>query len=155
MAGMDTRRAFLSLLLTSVALPAVAGPRRRAVRRVRRRVYRHVYRRWRRRVAWRVVAGRRIWVAPVALAVGWELALPVEGGRPDEIVVVRELREPAVAGGPEIAVVVGADGKTREMEFTREDNADNGRDLEGSVVATPGNVPVRQLQEEVEEEVDE
>lgn len=110
-----------------------------AVRRARRRVRRRVRRRIRRHVTFRMFAGRRVWVAPVALAVGWELALET-----NRVVVVKETRFVERSGARvEVVVVQGADGKTEELEIVREDNADNGKHLEGSLLAendktTPG-----------------
>jgi hypothetical protein len=90
-------------------------------------------------VAFRTIAGRRVWVAPVALAVGWELMLDN-----NRVVVVRETKFVERGGTKvEVAVVQGSDGKTEELEIVREDTAENRKDLEGSVLAdgdktTPG-----------------
>ncbi len=102
------------------------GYRRRRRRRQRRRRYRRVRRRIRRRVRWRAVGKRRVVVAPKAPRVGWELAVSGEGPA-DEVVVVKEVK-------PDVLVVAGPDGKSREVEYVQEDNDENGRDLEGSVL---------------------
>jgi hypothetical protein len=122
-------------------------PARRVRRRVRRRI--RVRRRFRRRAIRRIVFGRPFWVVPVALVVGWELALA------DRVVVVKETRIIEKEGNKvEVAVVQDSDGKTEQIEITREDTADNAGDLEGSVIAdsdktTPG------VDSETEVEVDE
>jgi hypothetical protein len=122
-------------------------PARRVRRRVRRRI--RVRRRFRRRAIRRIIFGRPFWVVPVALAVGWELALA------DRVVVVKETRIIEKEGNrTEVALVQDSDGKTEQIEITREDSADNAADLEGSVIAdidtsTPG------VDGEAEVEVDE
>ena len=68
---------------------------------------------------------------PLAVAVGWELALD------DRIVVVKEVHG-------ETLVVVHADGKRETVEIVREDTDENARELEGSTYEV-----------EIEEEVDE
>ena len=130
-----TRRALLIGLLALLPSAAFAHPglhrhphRGARRRRIRRRVHR---RRVRRRVRWRVVAGRRLLVVPLAVAVGWELALD------DRIVVVKEVHG-------ETLVVVHADGKRETVEIVREDTDENARELEGSTYEV-----------EIEEEVDE
>ena len=138
------RRTMLGLLASTVCLTAAgadAGPLRR--RRVRRRIRRRVRRRIRRRVIWRTVGARRALVVPLALAVGWELALD------NRVVVVHEVR-------PDVIVVV--DPKTNakeEVAVVKEDTADNAKELEGTVVAENDSVPFRENEEDVEEEVDE
>ena len=124
---------------------AEGGQRRPAVR--RRRVRRRVRRRIRRRVVTRAVLGRRVWVAPVALVTGWELALAS-----NRVVVVKEVRFVERAGTRvEIAVVQGSDGKTEELEIVREDTADNARNLQGSVVPDADRTtPVVEAEEDVE-----
>lgn len=135
------RRSMLSLLaglfagVVALGSAEPAAAQRRPVRPARRRVRRRI----RRHVAFRMVGGRRVWIAPVALAIGWELAL--ENNR---VVVVKETRFVERSGARvEVVVVQGSDGKTEELEIVREDNAENGKDLEGSVLAdsdktTPG-----------------
>jgi len=100
-------------------------------------------------VVFRTVAGRRIWVAPVALAVGWELALA-----DNRVVVVKETKFVERSGARvEVAVVQGSDGKTEEIEITREDTADNAKDLQGSVLSDDDKTtPALEKEEEVEEE---
>jgi len=121
-----------------------AGPR---ARRHRRRVRRRIRRRHRRRAVRRIVNGRPVWVVPVGLAVGWELA------QENRVVLVQETRIVEREGVKvEIAVVQGDDGGTSEIEIVREDTATNRKELEGSALAdgdatTPG--------VEVEIEVDE
>ena len=120
-----------------------------AVRRRRRRVRRRVRRRHRRLAVTRVVRGRRLWVVPVGLAVGWELV------HDNRVVIVREIKVVERDGARvEVAVVQDGAGKTEEVEVLREDTADNRNELEGSVIAdsdqsTPG------VEAEIEEEVDE
>lgn len=155
MSVVDRRSALLSLagcfmgVLAVGVTDAPAGQRRGVVRRTRRRVRRRVRRRIRRRVVFRTVAGRRIWVAPVALAVGWELALA-----DNRVVVVKETKFVERSGARvEVAVVQGSDGKTEEIEITREDTADNAKDLQGSVLSDDDKTtPALEKEEEVEEE---
>lgn len=129
-----------------LAAEALAGPKRR---RVRRRVRRRIRRRIRRRVLWRMVGPRRVFVAPVAFAVGWELALAAErASDPDVIVVVKEVK---VVEKREVAVVTLPDGSTKEIDVAREDTDDNKKELEGTELAladtkTPG------IESEIEEE---
>jgi CRISPR/Cas system Type II protein with McrA/HNH and RuvC-like nuclease domain len=105
---------------------------------VRRRTRRRVRRRIRRRAVRRVVFGRPVWVVPVGLAVGWELAYE------NRIVVVKEIKVVEKDGMKvQVASVQDSTGKTEDVEILREDNADNRRDLEGSVLpdndkTTPG-----------------
>lgn len=97
----------------------------------------------------RTVAGRRVWLAPIALAVGWELVLDS-----DRVVVVRETKFVERSGTKvEVAVVQHADGKTEELEIARENTVENSKNLEGSVLSdddktTPG------VEKEEEVEVD-
>jgi len=117
---------------------AEANPRARARRRPNRHVRRRIRRRHRRRVAVRLVAGRPVWVVPVGLAAGWELA------HADRVVVVKETRIVGRDGAKvEVVVVVDQDGKTDEIEIVREDTTENRAELEGSVLPdddtkTPG-----------------
>jgi hypothetical protein len=91
-----------------------------------------------------VVTGRRVAVVPVAVAVGWELAL---GPR---VVVVREVRPTT------IMVVDVAGGAPEEIEVAREDNAENGVEEQGSPIGADDQAsPAREAEEEGEEEVDE
>lgn len=135
-----TRTLLLGALAATVT-EALAGPRRR---RIRRRVRRRIRRRIRRRVLWRTVAGRRLLVVPVAVAVGWELAVD------KRVVVVREVRADTV---------VVADAKTNateELAIVKEDDAENVKELPGTVLAEADTTtPSRETEEEVEEEVDE
>ena len=127
---------------------ADAAQRRRAARRTRRRVRRRVRRRIRRRIVTRVVAGRRVWVAPVALAVGWELELAA-----NRVVVVKETKFVARAGTRvEIVVVQDSKGKQQELEIVREDTTGNAKNLQGSVL--PGDdktTPAVEAEEDVDE----
>ena len=115
-----------------------ALPRRPAVRRHARRVRRRVRRRIRRRVVVRMIAGRPVWVVPVALAAGWELV------HENRVVVVRETKFVEVGGArTEVVVFAGSDGKTEQIAIAREDTPENRENLEGSVLpdsdtATPG-----------------
>ena len=124
------RRNFLGTLLGSLAAViavggvANAGPR---VRRQRRRVHRRIRRRHRRTVIFRTIRGRRMWVVPMALAVGWELA------DADRVVVVNEIKAVEVDGEKtEVAVVADAAGKTEEVPLLREDTAENKKEMPGS-----------------------
>jgi len=102
---------------------AYDNPRRRARNRlrVRRRIRRHAFT--------RIRFGRPFWVVPIGLAVGWELS------HDRRVVIVRETRIVEKDGvKSEVAVVQHADGKTEQIEITREDTADNRKDLAGSVL---------------------
>ncbi len=153
MAGWDRRSVLSSLaaLFVGVCVLGVAdtatAQRRPAVRRARRRVRRRVRRRIRRHVAFRVVAGRRIWVAPVALAIGWELAL-----NDNRVVVVKETKFVERSGvRVEVAVVQGTDGKTEELEIVRENTAENAKDLQGSTLPDDDKTtPAIEKEEDVE-----
>lgn len=120
-----SRRSFLTLLFalpSLLASTALADPGRHRHphkprrRRLRRRVRR---RRIRRRARWRLIAGRRRLVVPLAIAVGWELAVD------DRIVVVKEVHTTTV-------VVENADGTTSTLDVVKEDTEENGAELEGS-----------------------
>jgi hypothetical protein len=152
MPTMDRRGVLSSLAgffsgIFALGFTEVAAGQRRPAARLRRRVRRRVRRRIRRRVTFRIVDGRRVWVAPVALAVGWELTL--ENNR---VVEVREIKFIERSGTRvEVAVVQGADKKTEELEIVREDTAENKQDLQGSVL--PDNdktTPAIEKGEEVE-----
>jgi len=138
---MDRRKFFgalsapLGIVLGLSMAEALAydNPRRR-IRprvRVRRRIRRHAFIRFR--------FGRPFWVVPVGLAIGWELNLR------NRVVVVRETRVVEKDGvKSEVAVVQGPDGKSEQIEITREDTPENREDLEGSVLddadtTTPAN----------------
>ena len=120
---------------------------RGAVRRTRRRVRRRVRRRIRRRVTFRTVAGRRVWIAPVALAIGWELVLDN-----NRVVVVKETKFVERNGARvEVAVVQSLDGKSEEIEIVRENTAENSKDLSGTVLADDDKTtPALEKEEEVE-----
>lgn len=126
---------------------AEAGEQRRRARRGRRRVRRRVRRRIRRRVTFRTVAGRRVWVAPVALAAGWELVLDR-----DRVVVVEETKFVERNGVKvEVAVVKDADGKKEEIEIARDDTTENRQDLQGTVLPDDDRAtPAIEKEEEVE-----
>lgn len=63
------------------------------------------------------------------MAVGWELM------HANRVVVVKEIHVVEKAGvKSEVAVVQGADGKTEQIEITREDTPENAQDLAGSVL---------------------
>ena len=107
--------------------PNAAGQTRR---RVRRRV--------RRRAVRRVVQGRPVWVVPIGIAVGWELAYE------NRIVVVTDITI-AERDGMQVQVASVQDslGKTEHVEILREDTDDNRKGLEGTVLpgtdtTTPG-----------------
>ncbi len=115
--------------------PNAAGQTRRPVRqRTRRRVRRRV----RRRAVRRVVQGRPVWVVPIGIAVGWELAYE------NRIVVVTDITI-AERDGMQVQVASVQDslGKTEHVEILHEDTDDNRKDLEGTVLpgtdtTTPG-----------------
>ncbi len=122
---------------------ADAGPRRRHRRRVRRRIRRRI----RRRVVRRVVFGRPFWVVPVGIAVGWELM------DNDRVVVVKETKiVEKETQKVEVLVVVDSSGNTEEIEVVREDNAENGAELEGSTLEDGDNSPSIEVEVEVEVE---
>jgi hypothetical protein len=137
---MDRRHFVSSFLIvgaaTIVSIDVLAGPVRRARRRIRRRI--RVRRRIRRPAITRIVLGRPYWVVPVGLAIGWELA---HAGR---VVLVKEIRTVEKDGTKtEVATVQDASGKSEQVAITREDTADNAKDLEGSLISdddktTPG-----------------
>lgn len=145
------RRSVLTRLVTVLGGLLVLGSlgveaRPRPVARHRRRVRRRIRRRIRRRVIVRTIAGRPFWVVPVGLAIGWEL---MHEGR---IVVVKETKI-IEAGGvkTEVAIVQGADGKTEQVSITREDTADNRKDLGGSVLPE-GDKKTPAIESEIEED---
>jgi hypothetical protein len=152
------RRSFLSAFLplagtvvllgaTDTAFTQVRPRRRRRI--IRRRI--RVRRRIRRRVAVRTVFGRPFWVVPVGLVVGWELA---HAGR---VVVVKEIKVVEKDGNKiEVATVQDSNGKSEQVEITREDTSDNRDNLEGSAIAdSDKSTPGIDSETEVEEEVDE
>jgi hypothetical protein len=78
----------------------------------------------------RIVLGRRVWIVPTLLLVGWELDL---AGR---VVVVKETKFVQKDGTRvEVAVVQGSDGKTEEIEVAREDTDENRKNLQGTALA--------------------
>lgn len=93
-------------------------------------------------MAWRVIAGRRVVVVPVAVAVGWELNVD------DRVVVVREVRPSSVV------VVPIAGGAPEELEIQKEDTSENAVEEQGSVVPDGDAAPAKEAEEEVDEEVD-
>jgi hypothetical protein len=126
------RRIFFAVLaapvgaaLTSNASYASAydNPRRwvRPASTVRRRI--------RRPVVVQTRLGRPFWVVPVGLAAGWELS------HSNQVVVVQETRILETDGvKSEVAIVQDASGKAEKVEITREDTADNGKILQGSIL---------------------
>ena len=82
----------------------------------------------------------------MGLAIGWEL---MHEGR---IVVVKDTKI-IEAGGvkTEVAIVQGADGKTEQVSITREDTADNRKDLGGSVLPE-GDKKTPAIESEIEED---
>jgi hypothetical protein len=142
------RRRFLltSLAICTAALASgcvvrPARPVRARPHALRRRVVRRrVRRRFRRRAAWRVVAGRRRLVVPVAMVVGWELMVD------SRVVVVREVR-------PTVIVVAAPSGPPEELEYDREDTSENREEHPGSVVGSgDDHAPYREEDEDVEED---
>lgn len=147
------RRGALSVMggllvgVLALGVETAEAQRRPAVRRARRRVRRRVRRRIRRHVIFRMVAGRRLWVAPLALAIGWEMVLEA-----NRVVVVTDTRFVERSGARvEVVVVHGADGKSEELEIVREDTEDNRKDLDGSVLPdSDKTTPATEREEEVE-----
>ena len=82
-----------------------------------------VRRRIRRRAFTRVMDGRPCWVVPTQVAVGWELV------NAQRLVVVRVLEDRA-------ALVADVGGAIQRIDITREDNASNSQELDGSVLET-------------------
>jgi hypothetical protein len=107
-----------------------------------------VRRRYRRLAVTRVVLGRRLWVVPVGLAIGWELV------HDHRVVIVRDIKVVERDGARvEVAVVQDGAGKTEEVEVLREDTSDNRTELEGSVLAdSEQNTP--SVEAEIEEEIE-
>ena len=88
-----------------------------------------VRRRIRRPVVIRTTSGRPIWVVPVGLVAGWELS------HADRVVIVRETHFIEKAGvKSEVAIVQDASDRIEQVEITREDTAENSRNLQGSVL---------------------
>lgn len=83
-----------------------------------------------------MVTGRRVAVVPVAMAVGWELALA------NEVVVVHAVRS------PNVIVVRYPAGHTKEIHVHREDTTANREELQGSEANGDG---TREIEEDVEE----
>jgi hypothetical protein len=127
------RRKLLSALTLPLGIALVLGAGESSAVDIPRRRVRHrlrVRRRFRRHAFTRVRFGRPFWVVPIGLAVGWELA------HTNRVVVVREIRVVERDGQKtEVAVVEDEAGKRDEIEITREDTAENSRDLPGSVIA--------------------
>lgn len=91
-----------------------------------------------------------MWIAPLALAVGWELVLA-----PNRVVVVKETKYVERGGTRvEVAVVQNADGKTEEIEIAREDTAENTKNVQGSVLPD-GDTSTPAVEAEEETEVEE
>lgn len=135
--------------ITLSVADAQAGPLRRRRRRVRRRIF--VRRRIRRHAFTRVVFGRPFWVVPLGLVVGWELA------HANRVVVVKEINVVEKDGNKiEVATVEDSKGKTEQIEITREDTAENAKNLEGTkLAANDTSTPSVEREEEVEVEEDE
>ena len=72
----------------------------------------------RRRVAWRIVGGRRRLIVPLAVAVGWELVVD------DRVTVVREVHTHHI-------VVEHADGSLQRIDSVKEDTAQNTQTIAG------------------------
>ena len=88
-----------------------------------------VRRRVRRPVAIRTQSGRTVWVVPVGLVAGWELT------HANRVVVVRETHFVEKAGvKSEVAIVQALSDEIEQVEITREDTAENSRNLQGSVL---------------------
>jgi hypothetical protein len=135
--------------LTLNVVDAQAGPLRRRRRRVRRRIF--VRRRIRRHAFTRIVFGRPFWVVPLGLAVGWELA------HADRVVVVKEIKVVEKDGNKiEVATVEDSKGKSEQIEITREDTAENSKNLEGTkLAANDTSTPSVEHEEEIEVEEEE
>ncbi len=96
-----------------------------------------------------MVGPRRVFVAPLAFAVGWELALAAEKANdPDVIVVVKEVK---VVEKREVAIVTMPDGTTKEIDVVREDTDDNKKELQGSELAL-ADTSIPGIESEIEEE---
>ena len=143
-----SRREWLAALAGAGAFLAsgaheVDGSQRR--RPVRRRTRRRVRRRIRRVAVRRTVLGRPVWVVPIGLAVGWELALE------NRVVVVKEIKAVEKSGSKvQVAVVQDGSGKLEEFEILREDTAENRKDLAGSVLPDDDKTTPR-VEDEIEE----
>ena len=88
-----------------------------------------VRRRIRRPVVMGTSFGRPCWVVPVGLVAGWELS------HANRVVIVRETHFIEEAGvKSEVAIVQDATDKIEQVEITREDTAENSRNLQGSVL---------------------
>lgn len=73
--------------------------------------------------------GRPFWVVPVELVAGWELS------QANRVVVVRETHVIQRAGvKSEVAIVQDTIEKLEQVEITREDTAENRKNLRGSVL---------------------
>ena len=152
---LDRRQILVGTLAATLASvlgleDAQAGPRRAAKKRRRRsRRRRRVRRRIRRRVRRRTVRGRKVWVIPVATAVGWELVLD------DRVVVVKETKTVERDGVTiEVVVVLDSSGKTEEIEVHREADEENSKELEGTELAAD-DTSTPAIETEVEEEIEE
>lgn len=95
-----------------------------------------------------MVAGRRLWVVPVAAVVGWELL------HENRVVVIKETKFVERDGTKvEVAVVQDNAGKTEQIDILRDDNAQNSKEIGGSEITdddrtTPG------FESEIENEVE-
>ncbi len=95
-----------------------------------------------------MMGGRPFWVVPVGLVVGWELAYQ------NRIVVVKEIKTVERQNVKvEVAVVQNADGTLEDVDILREDNDENRKELEGSVLpAGDKSTPAVEVDVEVEED---
>ena len=89
-------------------------------------------RRTRRYASTQIVSGRQFWVVPAGLAAGWELVYR------NRVLVVRETCIVERNGRmSEVAVVEDSSGHRYTVDITREDNAENSQELEGTIVEEP------------------
>jgi hypothetical protein len=110
-----------ALVLKASDVFAYDNPRRWVRTPVRRRI--------RRPVVIRTRFGRPFWVVPLGLVAGWELS------NANRVVVVRETHFIEKAGvRSEVAIVQDTSEKIEQVEITREDTAENSKNLQGSVL---------------------
>lgn len=116
---MSISRRNFALGLVALLIPVTASAHRS------KRKHRHKYplrpaarRRFRRRVGWRMVAGRRRLVVPLALAVGWELVVD------NRVAVVREIHTHHI-------VVEHSDGSRESIDSLSEDTNQNSEQYTG------------------------
>lgn len=96
----------------------------------------------------RTIGGRKLWVVPVGMALGWELMLD------DRVVVVKETKViEKEAAKIEVVVVVHTDGTTEEVEVHREDDEENAVEQEGTELGAE-DTTTPAIETEIEEDVE-